>query len=196
MATPTTTSSIENSEIVAVDSLATTETETHAVDESVLGKLGINTVGFVGQLVNFLIVLAILKIWVFPKITKMLDERRETIEKGLKDAEEAKVRLSKLEDERADVIKQAKAEAAKVLETARADAEEQKKELIEKAKREVERVVINGKAQLKSEQETMLREARKGMIDIAVTAARRILEEGVDEKKAKSLAEEVVRKMT
>jgi len=171
------------------------ETSEH-VDESVLGKLGINAVGFAGQLVNFLIVLIVLKVWVFPKITKMLDERRETIEQGLKDAEEAKVRLTKLEDERHDVIKQAKAEAAKVIEAAQAVAEDQKKDMIDKAKREVERVVVNGKAQLKTEQEAMLRESRKAMVDIAVAAARKILENGIDEKKSKSLAEEVVRKLT
>ena len=82
------------------------------------------------------------------------------------------------------------------MEMARTDAEALKADTVEKARREVERGIVGGKAQLKSEQEAMLREARKEMIEIAVSAAKKILTEGVDDKKAASLAEEVVRKLT
>jgi F0F1-type ATP synthase membrane subunit b/b' len=68
--------------------------------------------------------------------------------------------------------------------------------MVEKAKREVERVVVQGKAQLKTEGETMLRDMRKDIVELAVDATRKILNEAIDEKKATSLAEEVVRKMT
>ncbi len=161
-----------------------------------LGTLGINLKIFLAQLVNFGIVLFVLKKFAFGPIVKALDERSAKIEAGLKQAVDADVRMAKIEAERTDVVATAKKESMEILVAARADAELVKQDLIEKAKREVERVVVQGKAQLKLERETMMREMRKDIVDLAVDAARKILSESVDEKKAQSLAEEVVRKMT
>lgn len=161
-----------------------------------LATLGIDLKIFIAQLVNFLIVMLVLWKFAYKPILKMLDQRSERIEKGMADAKAAEERLAKIESEREDVIKQARLEAAKVVGEARADAEVRKQEMVEKAKREVERVVVNGKAQLKQEKELMLREARKEVVDIAVSAAKKILTTAIDEKKAHSLAEEVVRKLT
>lgn len=195
-ATPTThEEAVQHTNEVAVEALHTETAEEH-VDPGLLGKFGINGVGFVGQLVNFLVILAILKFWVFPQVLKMMDERTRRIEQGMKDAEEAAKRLASTEEERASMLADAKAEARKTLEAAHAQAEKDGAETIEKAKREVERVVLAGKTQLKAEQETMIREARKEMAEIAVAAAKKILMDGMDEKKAASLAEETLRKLT
>lgn len=171
-------------------------TEEYAEAKSGLGTLGIDANIFIAQLVNFLIVLLVLWKFAYKPLLKMLDARSERIEKSLKDAAHVEARVAALEDERKQVINEARAEATKVMDLARIDAEAMKTDMVEKAKREVERVVVHGKAQLKGEQEAMMREARKELIDIAVSAAKKILTEGVDEKKATSLAEEVVRKMT
>ncbi len=170
---------------------------TEVVEETgVLGTLGIDGGIFVAQLVNFLIVLLVLWKFAYKPIVKMLDQRSERIEKSIRDAEHVEKRVAALEDERKEIVAEARAEAAKVMELARADAEAMRTDMVEKAKREVERVVVNGKAQLKADQEAMMREARKELADIAVSAAKRILADGVDEKKSASLAEEVVRKLT
>lgn len=170
---------------------------TEVVEETgALGTLGIDGGIFVAQLVNFLVVLLVLWKFAYKPIMKMLDQRSERIEKSMKDAEHVEKRVAALEDERKQVVTEARVEAAKVMETARTDAEAMKTEMVEKAKREVERVVVNGKAQLKADQEAMMREARKELAAIAVAAAKKILADGVDEKKSASLAEEVVRKLT
>lgn len=179
-------------------SVETTTTETIETTEQTggLGTLGIDGGIFIAQLVNFLVVLIVLWKFAYKPLMKMLDERSERIEKSLKDADHVEKRVAALEDERTSVINEARAEAGKVMELTRTDAEAMKTDMVEKAKREVERVVVHGKAQLKAEQEAMMREVRKEIADVAVSAARKILSEGVDDKKAHSLAEEVVRKMT
>ena len=188
-------------------SAETTNTSTNEYNEVVeaqesteetgaLGTLGIDGGIFIAQLVNFFVVLLVLWKFAYKPLIKMLDQRSERIEKSMRDADHVEKRVAALEDERKEVVAEARAEAAKVMELARTDAEVLKIDLIEKAKREVERVVANGKGQLKSDQEAMMREARKEMIEIAVSAAKKILSESVDEKKSASLAEEVVRKLT
>jgi len=172
------------------------ETKESTEETGALGTLGIDGGIFIAQLVNFLLVMLVLWKFAYKPIMKMLDDRSERIEKSMKDAEHVEKRVAALEDERKQVVSEARAEAAKVMELARTDAEAMKTEMVEKAKREVERVVANGKGQLKSDQEAMMREARKELVEIAVAAAKKVLVEAVDEKKSASLAEEVVRKLT
>lgn len=161
-----------------------------------IATLGINGKIFIAQLINFLIVLFVLKKWAFGPIVKILEARSERVEKSVKDAEAIEQRLLTLDAERAEILRTTKGEAEKLLAGAAIDAETRKVDMVEKAKREVERVIMQGKGHLKAEKEAMLIEVRKEIVDIAVSAVKKILQETVDEKKSKSLAEEVVRKMT
>ncbi len=161
-----------------------------------IAALGINGKIFLAQLVNFTIVLLVLWKWAYKPIIRLLEERQHKVEKSVKDAEEIEGRLKALAGEREDVLKTAKAEAQTVVDEAMAEADLRKTEMVEKTKREVERVIVQGKAQLVQEREAMVREARKDLVDVALAATKRIIGEEMNEKKATSLAEEVVRKMT
>ena len=163
---------------------------------AVAGQFGLNGTMFAAQLVNFLIVLIVLWIFVYKPVTRMLEERSEKIEKSMKQAESIEKRVADMEKERELVIIEARKQAQDIAEKAQVDATERGTEMIAAAKREVERVIAKGKAQLAEEKSEMLREMRKDVVDIAMKAAARIVQDSLDEKKSKSLAEEVVRKMT
>ncbi len=161
-----------------------------------LGTLGINFKIFLAQLLNFTIVLVVMWKFAYKPIVKLLEERQEKIERGVKQAEDVEKRVQELEHEQKEVIATAKSEAAKILDEARVIAEDRKKDLLAKAKEEVKGVVAQGKVQLETQKEQMIQEAREEIAAIAVEAARKILEDGVDEKKATKLAEGVVDKMS
>lgn len=161
-----------------------------------LGTLGINLKIFLAQLFNFVIVLLVLWKWAYKPIVKLLEERQEKIERGVKQAQDVEKRVQDLERERHEVMTAAKLQAAKVLEDVRVNADERKRELLAKAKEEVKRVIAQGKAQLEAQKGQMIQEAREEIAAIAVEAARKILAEGVDEKKATKLAEHVIDEMS
>lgn len=161
-----------------------------------IGTLGINLKIFLAQLFNFAIVLLVMWKWAYKPIVKLLEERQEKIERGVKQAADVEKRVQELEQEREQVITQAKSEAAKVLEEARAVAEDRKKDLLGRAKQEVQGVVAQGKVQLEAQKTQMIREAREEIAALAVEAARKILADGVDEKRATKLAGEVINEMS
>jgi F-type H+-transporting ATPase subunit b len=161
-----------------------------------IGTLGINLKIFLAQLLNFAIVLVVMWKCAYKPIVKLLEERQEKIERGVKQAQDVEKRVIELETEHKAVIATAKSEAAKILDEARVSAEDRKKELLVKAKEEVKSVVAQGKVQLEAQKDQMIREAREEIAVIAIEAARKILEDGVDEKKAAKLAESVVDKMS
>lgn len=160
-----------------------------------IGALGLNAKIFVAQLVNFTIVLLVLWKWAYKPIVRLLDERQHKIEKSVKDAQEIEQRLSRLDGEREEVLTAARHEAKARVEDALAGAEGRRQEILEKTKGEVERVIVQGKQQLVQEREAMMREARKELAEIVVEASRKIVASEINEKKAASLAEEVIRKM-
>ena len=161
-----------------------------------IATLGLNGQIFLAQLINFAIVLFVLWRFAYKPIVKLLEERQAKIEKSVVDATAIEARMKGMETEHADMIRQAKAEAQKVVDAAMVAAESNKTEMIDKAKREVERVIMQGKTQLQAEREAMIRDARKELVDIALAATKKIIGEEMNEKKAASLAEEVVRKMS
>lgn len=161
-----------------------------------IGTLGINLKIFLAQLFNFAIVLLVLWKWAYKPIVKLLEERQEKIEKSVKQAGEIEKRVVEIEKEQQTVMATAKTEAAKILDDVRTTAEDRKKVLLEKAKEEVKAVVAQGKVQLQAQKDQMVRDAREEIAKIAIEAARKILGEAVDEKKAQKLAEGVVDKMS
>ncbi len=157
-----------------------------------IGTLGINLKIFLAQLINFTVVLLVLWKWAYKPIVKVLEERQEKIEKGMRQAQEASVRKVEIEKEHASMVVRAKNEAAAVMEETRMSAEERKKVLMVAARDEVKGVVAQGKKQLQEQKESMIREAREEIAGMAVEAARRILKDAVDEKTAMELAHKVV----
>lgn len=171
-------------------------TESSSGVAGIAHTFGLQPALFLGQLINFLIVLGVLWLFAYKPILKMLNEREAKIAKSVKDAEEIEKRVKANEKERDELLAQAQKEAQAMHAQAKIDSEARKVEMVEAAKREVERVIQKGKEQLKDEHTAMMLEARKDLVEIAVKAAAKIISTDMDEKKSKSLAEEVVRKLT
>ncbi len=163
---------------------------------AVAGQFGLKGDIFVAQLINFVIVLLVLWKFAYKPIVRMLDERSERIEKSVKSAEGIEKRVEAIEGEREEILNTARTEAQGIAQKAHDDASARQDEMVEAAKREVERVISKGKQSLAEERSAMLRDLRKDVADIATLAAERILKDGIDQTKAQSLAEEVVRKAT
>jgi F-type H+-transporting ATPase subunit b len=163
---------------------------------AVAGQFGVDVPHLLGQASSFLIVFLILGAFVYKPVLKILREREEKIEKAVKQADEIEIRLSAVEAEREGIVKEAKKEAQIIAELAQQSAEGRREEIVSAAKKEVERVIAKGKLQLAEEKAEMLREMRRDIVDIAMKAAAHVAQDAIDERKSKSLSEEVVRKLT
>lgn len=97
-----------------------------------LTQFGVEWQLLVSQGVSFAVVAAALYWFVFKPVIAASDERKRRIEQGLKDAEEAKVKLDRAREEADKLTAQATGEAAKILKSARDNA----KETVERAARE------------------------------------------------------------
>jgi F-type H+-transporting ATPase subunit b len=113
---------------------------------NLLHQFGVNYILLAAQIINFLIVLWILKKFLYKPVLDTLKNRRETIAKGLKDAEDARLMYEKAEEREKEILRKAQAEAKKLLE----EAQKQHVEMLQKASEDA-----------KSQADTILKEARE-----------------------------------
>ena len=71
---------------------------------------------------NFIVFFALIWTFAFKPVSRMLDDRRERIEQGLKDADQTKKELANAQTKAQEILNQASAQAAKMIEEARAAA--------------------------------------------------------------------------
>lgn len=166
---------------MAAETHLQTETAHETGVAGVLGTLGINGQLLVAQLINFAIILVVLWRWVYKPLLAKMDERSKKISDGLDFAKESKRALNDAQVERDQILREAKAEAHKLVEKATADAEKVRGEKMTQAKAEIEKVIVEAKAQIKSERDASFA-ALKGEIAELVTLATSKVASSMDEK--------------
>lgn len=178
------------------ETTATTEAQSTSGVAGIVQSFGLRGDIFLAQLVNFTIVFVVLWRFAYKPIMRFVHDREELIAKSVDDAKRIGERVQQLETESASMLAVARSDAQKLIERAAKDADARKAEAVESAKAEVANVIRKGKEQLEQEKNAMILAARKDIVDIAVRAAAKIVMDGMTEKKAQSLAEEMVRKLT
>lgn len=160
-----------------------------------IAALGINGKALVFQIVNFLILLVILKVIAYKPIIAMLERRRKTIEESLQKAKEIEDTHLMLQEKTQAILQKAKTQADKVVNQAKEVGESVKKELIEQSKRQQEQIMEQAKGQIALEKEAMIHEAKKELGYVVMAAASRVIEANIDTKRNEKLVSKVMRGM-
>jgi len=160
-----------------------------------LTKLGIDWRLLIAQLVNFLILVLILYKFLYKPLLKMLEGRKEKIEKGLRDAEQLGVELEKTKELQVAEIQKAKQEARGIIEEAEKRAEAAGAETKAKTKAEVEKLITVAKNQIVGEKEKMMVEIKNEAAALVLAVAEKVVGKMIDAKAQKSLIEETLREV-
>jgi F-type H+-transporting ATPase subunit b len=127
---------------------------------------------------------------VLPGIKKTLDERAEIIEGGISKAENAQAEAAAALDEYTKLLAEARAEAARVREQARADGNAIIAELKEQATVEAARVTASAKAAIEAERQSALVSLRAEVGSLAIDLASGVIGESLsDDKKAAAVVD-------
>jgi F-type H+-transporting ATPase subunit b len=157
--------------------------------------LGLDLRILFAQLINFAILLVALYYVAYKPVFKFLKERREGIEKGVRNADEAEVKLKNATKKEEDIINNAKKEALKIVEKAREEGNEKRGSIIEKAKEEVEVIIQEEKAKIRMEKAETLKEIKKEVSEIVILALEKVLDEKIDSKSDQELIEKVTKSL-
>lgn len=126
-------------------------------------------------LVSFGVLFILMWKFALPPITKMLDERAETIKGSLEKAEETRVEAERLLDDYKKQMAEARKEAGAVVEQARKIADSMKDEIVAKANEERESMLVKAKAEIQTEKKAAMAELQASVADISVAVAGKLL---------------------
>ena len=115
--------------------------------------------------------------FVFPAMEKTFAARIDAVEGGMKRAAAAQAEANELLEQYRAELAQARTEAARIRDEARADAEGIRQGVLSKAREESDRIVAVGGEQLAAQREHILRDLRSEVNALAVDLASRIVGE-------------------
>ncbi len=141
-----------------------------------IAKLGIDAKILIAQVINFLILLFVLKKFVYGPVIAKLEQRRGMIAKATHDAKKSEELLKEIEQTRLEMIQQTKKVTLEMMEQAAKSAEETKASIVESARQEAQQIAEQSKLQLAREKEKMLKEAGEELGRLVVTATEKIIE--------------------
>ena len=126
-------------------------------------------------------------------ITKILETRREAIDKELEDAKVAKENAITVEEELRKSLDDAKEQINEMLDQAVKDANIKKEEIISSAQEEAKRRLENLEFELEQEKKNMESSIKKEIVDIAFAAAEKIVQKEIDQKKYLDVVDDILK---
>lgn len=149
----------------------------------------------VAQMLGFLLVLFLLRIFAWKKLLKLLDERRERISSEFKKIEDAQAEIAKvkteydaklgaIEDSARAKIQEAISDGKRIAQEIREQAQQDARVILEKAQENIELELSKAKEELKGK-----------IVDLTIGATERIIKEKLTEEKDKKLVSDFLEEL-
>jgi F-type H+-transporting ATPase subunit b len=158
-----------------------------------LGALGINLQSFLFQLITFVIVLVILRKFVYGRLVDTLEARRKAVMDSLAQADESAKQLEAAEKKVAALIKEARGEAENIVAVAHKEATKMVEEAEEKATKRAEHIVENAEARLAQDVNEARAKLHKETAMLVAAATEKVLRQKLDDKSDKQLIETAIK---
>ncbi len=149
--------------------------------------LGINLGYLLMQILLFVVLLLVLRAYLYAPITRTLEERKARIAKGLEDARQAAIARDNADTDARKILDSARGEAAKIRQDASLEAEERAKAIVNQADEEARGIVLAARDDAELERNRILAELRGQVVSIAMAAAHKVVGESLDESKQHEL---------
>lgn len=145
--------------------------------------------------ITFVLLLFILKKFVYKPILNFMDERenkiKETIDSVEKKKEEAVAILEKYNKQ----MSESKEDAKKIIDESRKIAEQKKNEIIENARQEANHLILKAKEEINNEKKAAISELHETIADISVSIASRLITRSISKDDHVQLFNDYLNKM-
>lgn len=156
----------------------TAVSDTHAEEGGIaagLKAIGLDGKLLIAQIINFVILLLLLRRFLYKPLVGLLEQRRETIEKSQKQAAEIEKRFADFQIEHQQRIEESKQEAVALVAKAKEAAESLRQETLKSTQAEAEKLLTRANQEISSQKEKMLKEAKSEIGQLVIAATEKIL---------------------
>ena len=158
------------------------------------GLLVINATFWI-ELVAFVLMLAILARYVYPRVIAAAEERQKAIAAELEGAEQARKQAEQEREKAQKQLEDARAQAQEIITGASRSADQLRAELKQKAEDEAKRVLERAKEETVAERQKMLDSVRRQVAELVVEATERVIGASLDGDRHKKLIDEAIKEV-
>ncbi len=180
------------------DAATTGEAHTTTAEDQPTGiAAGLEALGLDGkllaaQIINFVILLLVLRKFLYKPLVGLLEKRRDAIEEGMKKTEEIEKRYTEFQTEHMKRIEESKAEATAMIEKAKKAAEEIRQDTLTKTTAETEAMLTRAKEEIERGKEKMLQELKQEVGTLVVAATAKVIGKAIGKDEQDKLIKEAL----
>ena len=147
-----------------------------------MDALGIEWPLLISQLINFIILIILMRMFLYKPVLNMLNARKERIAQSMKDAERVSAAAREAEGEKEKALEQAHRKAQEIREQATRDAERIAQDVRSRAETEATEIRMKAQADAAKQTELALADANKQIADLAIMATEKLLGRELEKK--------------
>lgn len=144
------------------------------------------------QVINFLLMLFILKKILYKPMMDFLAKRQSSISEMISEAKEGKLEVEKLVEEKQEELKTAKIQAQEIVSAATGNAEVEQKKIIEEAKEKSIHMIDEAKKEINSQFIAARTELLKNISDTVIMVSEKVIGTNLDKKSNEKLIESCI----
>lgn len=161
----------------------------------IVKNFGLDPFLFGAQVVNFLIILYLLKRFLYKPILDTLKKRENEIKEGIKQAEDARILLEKTEEREKQILKKAQESAKQTINEAKSEALVLAQKIEEDSKKQAEKILSQAREQIALEAKEAEKKLTSKIGALSVDLLQASLKEIFSEKEQKEVLEKAVKQL-
>lgn len=155
--------------------------------EQLINNFGINLYLLVAQIVNFLIILYLLKRFAYKPVMELLEKRKKTIEEGQKNAARAEKALEDATEKEREILKKAQTESKKILSEATKQAADIIDQATETGRKQVDRMIAEAKVEIEKARQSGEKELATHVAQLALDMLKKSLPSLIGDKEQENV---------
>lgn len=172
----------------AAESASHGEAAGHAAEEPAgIAALGIDPLAILAQAGTFLVLFWVVKKFALDKIVNTLEERRKTIDSGVRLGQKMEAEEARLEEKIEEELRKTRAKADKILAEAEREGGEVVRAAEDKAAEKVDQMLADARVKIDEDMAKARKQLEKDILALVAEATEVIIEEKLDARKDESL---------
>jgi F-type H+-transporting ATPase subunit b len=158
----------------------------------IMHQLGIEPATIVVEMVGFVLLLVLLKRFLWSPVTGYLEQRQRDIAQTYDKVEQTRQEMERLRDEYEQRLANIEAEARAQIQQAVKEAQQVREQILAEARQQAEKMIRDAEEVIRYEREKALAEMRTQVVDLTLLATSRILQESVDDARHRKMVEDFI----
>ena len=160
----------------------------------ILGNLGFDWRIALANLVNFLIILLILKKFAFKPIAQALKKREDKIKQGVEDAQKSSAELQMAKQSYEKSLLAARSEANRIIASAQRETDRMQASCKWQSEEEAKRIIERTDKIIQNEKQKMMQDLKKEVVILVIDATEKLTKQNISKEKHEALIKEMLSK--